>query len=266
MGNFLATPQEEEKKITDPILTTYETVEELQEALTKAGLESSNLIVGIDFTGSNATSGQRTYGRNMHHIDPNNPNPYMKVMDIIGRVLAPFDDDGLIPVFGFGDKTTKAQRVFDLSNENKPFKGMNEAIEAYKKVVPTLTLSGPTSFVPLINKAIEIVKETKQYHILVIICDGFVVDIESNRKVIEEASNYPMSIICVGVGDGPFGIMENFDDVIKNSKFDNFNFVNYYKTCEGHVENPDISFACAALNEIPEQYAIIKKLGYLDSE
>jgi hypothetical protein len=70
--------------------------------------------------------------------------------------------------------------------------------------------------------------------------------VSPNRKVIEEASNYPLSIICVGVGDGPFGDMENFDDVIKKSKFDNFNFVNYFKVCEGHVENPDVAFACGS--------------------
>ena len=263
MGLLQTKPEKE--ILNNPILTTYETLEELQEAMSKAGLESSNLIVGIDFTGSNATSGQRTYGRNMHSIIPNNPNPYMRVMDVMGRALAPYDDDGLIPVFGFGDKTTQARSVFDLSPSRRPFNGMQEAIEAYKKVVPTLTLSGPTSFAPLIKKAIEIVKETKQYHILVIICDGQVSDVDLNRRAIEEASHYALSIICVGVGDGPFGVMENFDDVIKNSKFDNFNFVNYYKTCEEFVENPDISFACVALHEIPEQFAIIKQLGYLDN-
>ena len=66
------------------------------------------------------------------------------------------------------------------------------------------------------------------------------------------------------MGDGPFGVMENFDDVVKG-KFDNFNFVNYYKVCEGHVENPEVAFACAAMCEIPEQYAIMKQLGYFDN-
>ena len=260
MGN----EQGKKQRLTAPIMTTYDSVEDLQDALIKAGMESSNLIIGIDFTGSNASSGRRTYGKNLHSIDLNNPNPYMKVMDIMGHTIEKFDDDNMIPVFGFGDKTTKDNSVLDLNPEHKPFHGIKEAIERYTQVVPTLTLSGPTSFVPLVRKAIEIVQQTKQYHILVIICDGQVTDVNSNRKIIEEASLYPLSIICVGVGDGPFGVMENFDDVVKKAKFDNFNFVNYFKVCEGRVENPDIAFACAAMNEIPEQYAIIKKLGYLD--
>ena len=203
-----------EKRLTAPILTMYDDMEELQKALQTAGLESSNLIVGIDFTGSNASSGRRTYGKNMHTIDPSNPNPYMRVMDLMGRVLEPFDDDKLIPVYGFGDKTTSDRSVFNVNKNDQPFQGMQAAIEGYKAVVPTLTLSGPTSFAPLIRKAIEIVKEAKQYHILIIICDGQVSDVETNRRAIEEASNYPLSIICVGVGDGPFGNMENFEFVI----------------------------------------------------
>ena len=42
----------------------------------------------------------------------------------------------------------------------------------YREIVPTLTLSGPTSFAPAIHKALELVKETNEYHILIIIADG----------------------------------------------------------------------------------------------
>ena len=264
MGNEQSGGKQPKQRLTEPILTTYETVEDLQEALQKAGLESSNLIIGIDYTGSNASSGMKTYGKNLHSNDESNPNPYIRVMDILGRTMEKFDDDRLIPVFGFGDAKTTDRSVFNINKSGQPCHGIQEALTTYKEVTKTLTLSGPTSFVPLVKEAISIVKKTKQYHILVIICDGQVTDVDANRKIIEEASEYPLSIICVGVGDGPFGIMEKFDDVIKKSKFDNFNFVNYYKTCEHFVENPDISFDCVAMHEIPEQYAIIKQLGYLD--
>lgn len=43
----------------------------------------------------------------------------------------------------------------------------------YENIAPAVELSGPTSFAPLIRKAIEIVKDSgRQYHCLVIIADG----------------------------------------------------------------------------------------------
>jgi hypothetical protein len=42
------------------------------------------------------------HGRSLHHIS-NTPNPYEQAISIIGRTLSKFDEDNLIPCFGFGD-------------------------------------------------------------------------------------------------------------------------------------------------------------------
>ena len=93
----------------------YRSIEEVQVALRKSGLESSNLIVAVDFTKSNESNGAKTFGgRSLHWLDPEGfvRNPYEQVIDIMGRTLEAFDDDKLIPAFGFGDRTTTDRDAF----------------------------------------------------------------------------------------------------------------------------------------------------------
>jgi E3 ubiquitin-protein ligase RGLG len=56
--------------------------------------------------------------------------------------------------------------------------------------------------------------------------------------------------------------MEEFDDGIPERRFDNFQFVNFFKVLS-RAENREIDFAVAALMEIPEQFQLIRKLGLL---
>lgn len=66
----------------------------------------------------------------------------------------------------------------------------------------------------------------------------------------------------IGVGDGPWDMMEEFDDSLPTRQFDNFQFVNYNSIVEA-AANDDSTFALHALMEIPSQYAAIKDLGLL---
>ncbi len=250
----------------------YKTLEEVTAALKVAGLEASDLIIGIDYTASNEEQGEKTFGgRCLHHLEVDLENPYQKVIRIIGRTLEEFDEDNIIPTYGFGDILSKDSSVFHLTPEpqtNRHCVGFEEVLKVYNDITPNIRLSGPTSYVPMINKAIEwcMSRETSSYHILVIIADGQVCNEKDTIKAIEKASNYPLSILVVGVGDGPWDQMVNFDDKIKNRKFDNFQFANYHELISKARKkglNEDPVFANMALMEIPDQFKCIKKLGLL---
>jgi len=123
--------KEEKKTVRSGTFRTigdnFKTYEELQQGLRDAGLESSNLIIGIDFTKSNTWTGKNTFnGECLHTLSPLYSNPYQTVIKILGNVLAPFDDDNLIPCYGFGDSATTDKQVFAF--EPNPCRGFQEIL------------------------------------------------------------------------------------------------------------------------------------------
>ncbi|KAL8228024.1 hypothetical protein R6Q57_015608 [Mikania cordata] len=256
----------------------YSSLEQVTEALRESGLESSNLILGIDFTKSNEWTGKVSFNNRSLHAVGDSPNPYEKAISIIGETLAPFDDDNLIPCFGFGDATTHDQDVFSFHDDGSPCHGFEEVLTCYKKIVTNVQLAGPTSYAPVVNAAIDIVaKSGGQFHILVIIADGQVtrsintsdgeLSLQEQNTInsIVEASLYPLVIILVGVGDGPWDDMRKFDDKIPTRGFDNFQFVNFtgIMSKDLSTSNKEAAFALAALMEIPIQYTAVTDIGLL---
>ncbi|BFG16286.1 hypothetical protein CerSpe_025600 [Prunus speciosa] len=260
------------------IADNYRSLDEVTSALAQAGLESSNLIVGIDFTKSNEWTGSRSFNRkSLHHIG-NVQNPYEQAISIIGKTLSVFDEDNLIPCFGFGDASTHDQDVFSFYQDEQYCNGFEEVLARYREIVPHLRLAGPTSFAPIIEMAITIVEQSGgQYHVLLIIADGQVtrsIDTKhgqlssQEQKTIDaivKASEYPLSIILVGIGDGPWDMMREFDDNIPARAFDNFQFVNFTEIMSKKVDlsRKQTEFALSALMEIPSQYKATLELGIL---
>lgn len=227
------------------IADNYQTLDQVTVALSRSGLESSNLIVGIDFTKSNEWTGARSFNRKSLHTIGNGPNPYEQAISIIGKTLSAFDDDNLIPCFGFGDASTHDQDVFSFYADGRFCEGFEEVLTRYRELAPQLRLSGPTSFAPVIEMAMSIVGESRgQYHVLLIIADGQVtrsVDTPNGQLSSQErqtvdaivrASYYPLSIVVVGVGDGPWDMMKEFDDNLPERAFDNFQI-----SCRGMLIN-----------------------------
>ena len=200
-----------------------------------------------------------------------------------------------IPCYGFGDKISGGDSVFLLTTDKeKSFycNGYGEVLDVYKKITPTIKFNAQTNFAPVIKKSIETLKNDKEkiLYILVIIADSDVTNSKKQENIdaIIEASDYPLSIIVVGVGrnlkfltflfsigDGPFGDIPKYSH-IKGRKFDNvnnffdfilnnqFTFVPYYETISNDVPNQFKNFTSAAFHKIPQQYEDIQQLKYLE--
>ncbi|KAB2635750.1 E3 ubiquitin-protein ligase RGLG2-like [Pyrus ussuriensis x Pyrus communis] len=255
-----------------------QTLQQVTDALRKEGLESSNLIVRIDFTKSNEWTGKVSFRNRSLHAIGDEPNPYEKAISIIEKTLAPFDEDNLIPCFDFGDATTHDQEVFSFHNDHSPCHGFEKVLACYKRILPNLRLSGLTSYGPVVEAAMDIVEKSGgQYHVLVIIADGQVtrsIDTSDNELSpqeqktigsIADASFYPLSSVLVGVGGGPWEDMRKFNDKLPSREFDNFQFVNFTEIMSKHTTSSEkeTAFALAALMEIPIQYKAAVEFGIL---
>jgi E3 ubiquitin-protein ligase RGLG len=201
---------------------SYSSTAALKADLRAAGLESCNLVLAVDHTHSNTFTGRRTFhGQNLHALGAA-LNLYEQAASMVARTLAEFDEDGLIPAYGFGSVEVKARGLFSYHEAEAPCRGLAGVLARYRELVPHVVLSGGTSFAPAIRRACSITvtdPDHPQFHILLILCDGQVSDEcrADTLRAIQDACEYPLSIVCIGVGDGPWGEMEAFDDMTERA-------------------------------------------------
>jgi hypothetical protein len=93
-----------------------------------------DLIVGIDFTGSN---GNPDFPTSLHYVDPTEKtlNQYEQAILSVGSILEPYDTDHFHHVFGYGAKLpllgeqsgsySKVQHCFPLLDEGNAVYGID---------------------------------------------------------------------------------------------------------------------------------------------
>ena len=187
-----------------------------------------NLVVGIDFTGSN---GNPQNPNSLHYIG-NNENAYELAIRYCGNIVAYYDYDQLFPAFGFGGRFCGDQRAshcypLNMNFNNPEIAGIDGILQCYRTLLSQTQLFGPTLFHELINKVISVVKEDviaenkMNYTILMILTDGIIDDMEETIDALVEASFLPISVIIVGIGDADFtnmNILDADDEPLKDRK------------------------------------------------
>jgi hypothetical protein len=187
-----------------------------------------NMVIGIDFTGSN---GNPAMPGTLHYIDKIGgvPNPYQQTVHSLADVLTQYDHDQLFPCYGFGGRSATDRKVshcFPLNgNPANPYAhGVPGILEAYASALTKWGLSGPTIFAQLINAArsmaaSHVQRGMKGYTVLLIITDGVINDMAQTKEAIVAASDLPLSIIIVGVGEADFTNMEGSLQVVLSAAF-----------------------------------------------
>jgi len=82
-------------------------------------------------------------------------------------------------------------------------------------------------------------------------------------SAIVTASKCPLSIVLVGVGDGPWQSMETFHKQLPHRQFDNFRFVDFNRVIT-YGAQAETTFAVHALLDVLDQYNAVKGLGLLN--
>ncbi|KAK8546473.1 hypothetical protein V6N13_067692 [Hibiscus sabdariffa] len=176
-----------------------------------------NFMVAIDFTASN---GNPQHQDSLHYIDPSGRlNSYQRAIMEVGEVIQFYDSDRRFPVWGFGGRTNNGSlsHCFNLSGTNSyEVEGVQGIMAAYASALHNVTLAGPTLFGKVINTAAEMASQAAsnditKYFVLLIITDGVLTDIQETMDAFVRASDLPLSILIVGVGNADFKQMEILD-------------------------------------------------------
>jgi hypothetical protein len=238
-----------------------------------------NFTLAIDFTGSN---GNPMEPRSLHYRgDPSRPdlppNQYVTAIRSVGEIVQDYDSDKMFPALGFGARippTGQVSHEFFLTlDPSQPYcQGIDGVLAAYYNSLHNVQLYGPTNFSPVIrhvaNFAEAYKSDSSNYFILLIITDGIITDFEETKRSIIAASNLPMSIIIVGVGQEDFSAMDDLDsdeELLRSGSLvaqrDIVQFVELRKFVHANGSWSKEMLAKEVLAEIPDQL-----LSYMKSK
>lgn len=233
-----------------------------------------HFAVAIDFTASN---GNPYHPSSLHFVHSQKPNPYEIALRSIGEIIAHYDPKNMFASFGFGaivgsDKVVSHHFPLNGNSAHPYVHGITDLLACYRSTLSRVVLYGPTHFAPVIDATAEIAKQHQDglnYFILLLITDGIVLDMTQCKKAIVRASQLPLSIIIVGVGNADFSAMNELDsdDSLlsvdgKKACRDIVQFVpmNRFLGSGGNWVHSMVDLAKEVLYEVPEQITSYMKL------
>ena len=217
------------------------------------------LSIGIDYTESNLVPSDPN---SLHYLGEN-MNDYEQAIQACGMICAYYDYNQQFPVYGFGafiNGRPQANMCFNINFKDNPeIYTINNVLNEYRNSFNFIRLAGPTNFSPLIQNVVDKIKRENnpiQYHILLILTDGIINDLQQTIDILVEGSFLPLSVIIIGIGEDDFHEMVVLDGdknpftsskgVVR--KRDLVQFVKFNK-----FKNNPTKLAEEVLEEVPKQ-------------
>ncbi|XP_037089799.1 E3 ubiquitin-protein ligase RGLG1-like [Pollicipes pollicipes] len=231
-------------RAAESIQDSFQSHGDLMRAIRRCGLRRLRTVLGVDFSASNEWQGNRTFGHQcLHRVVALKPsNPYQRAIQAVGRALEPLLDGGDVFAYGFGDATSRDAGVFPLRPDGRACVGFRDALSSYSAAARGRVLAGPTSLRPLIERAVQHARQLPAA--------------DDTIAALVDASAHPLSVVLVGVGDGPWDTMEALDDFVPARRFDNFQFVDFNQAC-APGGGGELVFAMHLLMEVPEHFRLL---------
>ena len=217
------------------------------------------MCIAIDFTGSN---GDPRVPGTLHYMNPSGQlNDYEKAITAVGGILGRYDTNQRFATWGFGAKQGgNIQHCFQVGSEAELHR-ISSVLEAYRNIFKSgLIMSGPTVFAEVIDMAAAKARSSFEsgsrvgrqvYTLLLILTDGEVSDINLTKHSLHSASDAPLSVVIVGMGNADFSSMNFLDNFQANAGGryrDVCHFVEFNR-----YQNDKQALTRVTLQEIPEQ-------------
>lgn len=189
----------------------------------RGGLEL-RLMVAIDFTRSNVGP---HHPDSFHYMSGDRPSAYATAIRSVGDIMRSYSNTDKFTAFGFGAKIPPSHTIcsncFALTGDffDAEVTGVEGVIRAYQRALHVARLHGPTRLSEVCRmganySAPYAEANTKNdngvdmlYHVLLILTDGAIDDQIETISEVAKASDLPISIVVIGIGDEDFAFLED---------------------------------------------------------
>ncbi len=216
----------EEDRFVD-LINEIKSFQDLQQKLVATGLNSCELIVAFDFN-KKMLEKEIDYSK--------------EVTKIVGLVLNKFVTDNSILALGYEGQATFPLIKSDLG-ETVTCDGVDGVINSFDVVNEKYKHSKTNfSLIPIIDRAVEVVKREDSQHTLLVVCTSQPTDMEDFTRCLINASNYKLNIIVVGVAvtlDTKWNLLDKVES-------NNFRFLQFKPDDKKDYKNYVLEFAIRA--------------------